>query len=138
MSDQTNSPTRKGQMSKTVTVVLFIFCAIPGLAIFVYFSGLLFASFFDPHPNLPSPIVSAGTALIGMLLMIVGVGKWKQWGYALVFLSIPVSLFSYFLVDPKASAGKLAPGIVAGCVAFVTFYAVRKLYRRMGDRRKLE
>ncbi|HMG35520.1 MAG TPA: hypothetical protein VKM94_16395 [Blastocatellia bacterium] len=118
MTEDTNH-LKQPKSSKVVAAVLFLLCAIPGLVIFLTFSTMLFAAYYDPAPNLPGPIVSAATAVIGALLMLIGVGQWRNWAYLFVFFSIPISLFiCFFLIDPNASSGKLAPALFCrlGCV----------------------
>jgi hypothetical protein len=61
--------------------------------------------------------------------MLVGVGKWRQWQYGLVLLSVPLSFFGYMTFDVNARGGKLAPGIFAAIVAFVVNYVVKQSFR---------
>jgi hypothetical protein len=105
--------------------VLFISCAIPGLLLFLVFSFAIFGRFFDPAGNYPNVSVSVGIVAVSMVLMLIGVGKWGQWSYFLVFLSIPLSLFGYILLDGSGVGGKLTPGIVVGAFAFCVLYMVR-------------
>ena len=120
----------RNQRSRLLTVLRFIFCAIPGLFLFLVFSTALFGRFFDPIGNYPNPLISCGVVAASSVLMLFGVDKWKQWRYLLVFLSIPASLFGYILVDKEASGDKLVPGIIVGILAFLTLYFVRRSYRK--------
>jgi len=132
MSESQRDTMAKPARSKLQIGLFFILFAIPGLALFLVFSALLFAVFFDPSSNLPHPIVSAATAVVGLVLILLGVGKLRQWIYSFVFLVIPLALYGYFLVDRGAVGGKLAPGVFAGLVALVTYYVVRRFYGRRG------
>ena len=58
-------------------------------------------------------------------IKVIGVGKWRQWTYLLVFLSIPLSLFGYILLDGSGIGGKLTPGIAVGAFVFFVLYIVR-------------
>jgi hypothetical protein len=115
----------RDQKSRLLAGLRFLFCAIPGLFLFLVFSTALFGTFFDPSDNYPNPLISFGVVAASSVLMLFGVDKWKQWRYLLVFLSIPASLFGYILVAKGASGGKLAPGIIVGILAFLTLYFVR-------------
>src|SRR5262245_22946401 len=97
--------------SRIVSAALFIFCAIPGLLLLLVFSTALFGHYYDPNFNAPNPVLSGGLAAVGAAMMLIGAGKWGKWRYILVFLSIPLSLFGYVLLDTHAAGGKLAPGV---------------------------
>jgi hypothetical protein len=105
--------------------VLFISCAIPGLLLFLVFSFAIFGRFFDLAGNYPSVSVSLGIVAVSMVLMLIGVGKWGEWRYLFVFLSIPLSLFGYILLDGGGVGGKLMPGIIVGAFAFWVLHMVR-------------
>ena len=96
----------------------------------------LFGRFYDQNFNAPNPILSGVLAAFGMVLMLIGVGRFKQWRYLLFFLSIPISLFGYILLDTHAAGGKLAPGIAVSSIAFLTLYLVRRSYRGSGETKK--
>ena len=127
--ERSNRTERSGR-SRLVAGLFFVICAIPGLALLMIFSAMLLQSFFDPSPKLPHPLVSSAMVALGLVLILVGVDKWRQKGYLLVFLSIPVSLVTYMLIDYHAVGGKLAPGIVTGVVGLIVFYRVRRFYQR--------
>jgi hypothetical protein len=122
--------------SRIVSGVLFVFCAIPGLFLFLVFSTAMFGKFYDQNFNAPNPILSGVVATLGMAVMLIGVGRFKQWKYLFVFLSIPISLFGYILLDTHAAGGKLAPGIAVASIAFLTLYLVRRSYRGSGETEK--
>ena len=126
----------QGHRSHLLSGVLFVFCAISGLFLFLVFSTAIFGRFYDQNFNAPNPILSGVLAASGMLLMLIGVGRFKQWRYLFVFLSIPISLFGYILLDTHAAGGKLAPGIVVASIAFLTLYLVRRSYRGSGETMK--
>ena len=122
----------------------FYLLCYPGLALSIYSLAQLISRFVDLHPKVPHPLISSATAILGLLMMLAGVGKWKQWRYFLVFLAFPVSFFGYVLVEPKLISGgpETVPFEVAGLImftgisTFLTYYAVRRYYRRLESSRK--
>lgn len=79
----------------------------------------LLAAFYDAAANAGhvNPITAGVGIIVGLALMLVGVGKWRQWQYGLVFLSVPLSFFGYIVFDSKAKGGKLVPVIFTTVVA---------------------
>jgi hypothetical protein len=126
---------------RLLTGLLLLFCAIPGLVLFLICSMFLLGFFIDPTPATPSPIWSIPGAVIGMLLILTGTGQLKHWAYSLVFLSIPTSVIAFALVVPKSLiemlepivGNKLGPVIIAGGSAFLTYHLVHRIYRRKKD-----
>ncbi len=121
--------------SNFVKGLLFVFCALPGLALFLASTGLLFAAFYDPRSNIPHPIISATIAAIGMILMLVGIGKWQNWAYLFVFLSIPISTFVYIMFDSQAKGGILGLGVTILSISFVVLFAIKRFYQGKADRK---
>jgi O-antigen ligase len=78
---------------------LFILCAIPGLAIFLFFSVWIMVSVissdFENPPLLLTPLIMSAA----IVLMLIGTGKLKEFKYIAVFLFIPISLILYGLLD---------------------------------------
>jgi hypothetical protein len=128
VDEETKRPRSKRQT--LVQAVLFLFCAIPGLALFFVYGGALIGHFIDPDPYLPGPVRSVAGTAAGLLLMLVGVGKWKKWGYLLVFLSLPASLFLYGWLAPPEFDNTLFLAVFALVCTFATNRAVRKYYGR--------
>jgi hypothetical protein len=69
------SGTIKSERSALTTGLLFVLSAIPGLIFFLGSSALVFSAYFDPSPSLPSPLLSVAVALVGMLMILVGIGR---------------------------------------------------------------
>jgi hypothetical protein len=86
------SETIKSGRSALTTGLLFVLSAIPGLIFFLGSSALVFSAYFDPSPSLPSPLLSVAVALVGMLMILVGIGRLRTPAYALAFLSMPLAL----------------------------------------------
>jgi hypothetical protein len=74
---------------------LFILCAVPGLAIFLFFSVWIMVSVlsseFENPPLLLTPLIMSAA----IVLMLIGTGKLKQLKYSLLFLIIPISLIIF-------------------------------------------
>src|SRR5215813_9478240 len=94
--------TNKSRRSRLTTALLFIFLAIPGLILFLRSSALVFSAYFDPRPSLPSPLLSVAVALVGMLIVLVGIGRLRTPAYALTFISMPLALFLFIVIDRHA------------------------------------
>jgi uncharacterized membrane protein len=139
MSEITTEKGTLPRRSRLVAALLFIFCAIPGLALSIYSLAQIISRFVDLHPKVPHPLISSATAILGLLMMLAGVGKWKKWRYLLVFLAFPVSFFGYLFVEPRLIRGgpEAVTFEVAGLImftgisTFLTYYAVRRYYRRL-------
>jgi hypothetical protein len=122
--------------SKLATWLLFISCGIPGLFVLLVASFQLFVSFYAPRASdlEVSPFLSAIGAVAGAILMLVGVRRWNQWGYLLVFFAIPVSLCVFITLD-RGGRGNVATiaAFVAFC-SFMTLHFVRAYYRTRNQR----
>ena len=119
------SETNQSRRSALTIGLLFVFSAIPGLVLFLGSSALVFSAYFDPSPRLPSPLLSVAVALVGMLMILVGIGRLRTPAYALIFLSMPLALFSFFIIDRNATTGILGPPIFVGIVVFFVYHSVR-------------
>lgn len=123
--------------AQMISAFLFLVCGLPGLLIMMVSSYLLFVRFYDPSASDVHihPLVLTLCAVIGAVLMLMGVGLWRQWAYLLVFAAIPVSLSIFIMIDARG------PGISTGLAAFVvmfsfgSLYLVRAFYRRQNKRR---
>ena len=123
---------QSGLRSKIYKGLLFLLCAIPGLALFLVYTLYLAVHFYAPEGRVPGPLLSSALAIAGILLMLIGVGKWRQWLYILVFLSIPLS-FGVFAAIGLGSGVAFFPAALAGVVAFLTLFCVRQYYARRGN-----
>ena len=119
--------------SRSVLAVALRFtcCAIPGLVILFVCSFQLFVRYYDPAASDVNvhPLLLGTGVLVGGLLMLIGVGRWKQWAYLLVFVAIPLSLYLYIMIDPKGRGGSLSLAAFVGICAFLTLQGVRAFYR---------
>jgi hypothetical protein len=105
--------TRSSVARIAMTSLKFVFFAVPGGFLFV--GGLLIATgelFFElhhPHPNTFKDI-AAGTiaAIIGFPTLMYGLDRWGQWRYALVFISLPLSVWAVSLVTSDKGGVLLA------------------------------
>jgi hypothetical protein len=114
---------------RTATSRLVCF-GLPGFLVWAYFTIGLFAALDSPKAVGIRWFVSFPLALVGLLMMLHGVGKWGQWGYSLVFLSFPASLVMFFWLSDPRSGGKLAPVVVAGVSAVFSYKVVEAFYQR--------
>ncbi len=112
--------------------LLFIVCAIPGLVL-ILVATLMLEAYFDPQTihltNNWHPAVSISVLAAGLLLVLVGVGKWKQWRYLFVFLAIPVSMWIGFLI-PFGGGGKLLFPAFVGLMVFIVYRVVNKIEKK--------
>jgi peptidoglycan/LPS O-acetylase OafA/YrhL len=125
----------QAKKSRLVRAALFLLCAVPGLILLLYSSLALIFIFFDPSVGVYiNPFLYAGGVIFGLILILIGVGKWGQWRYSLVFLSIPVSLLLVFSLELwKVSVDELMVGSIVGIVAFFTLYLVKRSYHKSGQ-----
>lgn len=86
---------------KTIVLkgLLFIFCAIPGLFLFLIYSMWIASSIFAPKMENPPLLLTPVLMATGVVLMLIGTGKLKEFKYIAVFLFIPISLILYGLLD---------------------------------------
>jgi hypothetical protein len=108
-------------------VALFIFCGVPGMLAFVAGSLVLLRDV--PYPA-SFEIALAAVAGIGMLLALVGVGKLREWRYAFVFITIPVSLALVGRLNPRGVMGLFQIGLAVGIPPFLMLHFVNRYYRR--------
>lgn len=90
------------------------------------------------HDGFVSPFLSLPLIFVGAVMMLIGVGEWGRWGYLWVFLSVPVSLSSLFLmpesfwslsiVDAKLF-GITVCGVAVGVASTASYRIVRRYYR---------
>jgi len=114
--------------SKLLTIVLFVFCAVPGVMMFVFSSIILIAEIIDPYSKgQENKFVLLAVSLAGMVLTLIGIGKWNRWMYSLVFLSIPISFWICGLIIPDS--GLLCIFLVT-VSAFLTLTAIRRYYQK--------
>lgn len=113
---------------RLVVGIKFVFCAVPGLFVFLAFSFVLIDQLLDPQDKAPHPFVTAGLAALGLVLILFGLGRWSQWRYALVFVSLPVSVWLYSLLNITLVDPKLDAGLVAAIVGFLTYYIMKRSY----------
>lgn len=81
--------------------------------------------------SLISPFLSLPLLLAGPAMVLYGTGKWGQWGYLWVFLSIPVSIFLISALPADMGGdGFLLIVIIPLIVALATNAGVQSYYKR--------
>jgi len=94
---------------KTIVLkgLLFIFCAIPGLFLFLIYSMWIASSIFAPKMGNPPLLLTPVLMATGLVLMLIGTGKLKEFKYIAVFLFIPISFIIYgFLAEWRILGSK--------------------------------
>src|SRR6185369_2081330 len=124
MSEQENKAV--GRMAPRVFVAIrFIVFGVGGfllmLGAWVFFLDRITSS----YDRSIWPILLAPMTLVGAVLMLYGVGEWGRRAYLAVFLSIPLSMFLWFL--PFYPQEKLA-GVLAPAVVVVAAFLLTKRY----------
>jgi hypothetical protein len=111
--------------------LLFILLAIPGFFLFLFSSvsiidSLIYAS---KHEDL-SLLSYFVLMVIGILMVLVGTGKLKEWKYSIVFFSIPILIVVYgFFVDMGLLRSEIIDFIVFLTVMlFSIYYLIKWLY----------
>lgn len=120
------------QLKTIVKALIFVVAGMPGLLLLFVSSVSLFGAFYDPNAHQSTPVICglSGLLVLSLLLLLIGVGKWKQWRYLLVFIAFPVALFSQILFLPSLD-GKLLPALFAGIISYLVFYLVRCSYKHV-------
>lgn len=111
-------------------VLIFLLCSLPGLCLMVFCFMNLLPVFYNDDAGQINPIAASIGFVAGLILMLVGVGKWREWRYGLVFLTVPLSFFGYIVFDSKIKGGKLAPVIFTIAVVSLVHYLVKRSYRK--------
>lgn len=121
-------------LSKLWVAVRFVLFGVGGF-VFMFVSWVaLLDRMTGGHDFSLNPLLSVAFTVLGAVAMLYGVGGWGRWGYVLVFLSIPCSMFFGLLPMFKHSGkgfGMVVPAMAAG----ITYFVVRKYY---DSRRKKE
>jgi hypothetical protein len=128
-----------GWKTRLKTAFLFVFFAVPGVLMFTFSWILLLASIFKVDKNLPHPIKMGLFCIVGMIFMLVGLGKWGQWRYFLVFLSMPIVFCLSALLIIPLSDGKesiLLLALFACPILFALSSWVRDYYARAEESNK--
>ena len=104
---------------KNHSVLLFLFCGVPGLVLVVA-SSIMFLIITNLHEtNIRLISLAAITLAAGVCLALLGVNKLSEWLYSLVLLAFPVSLLAWgvFLGQVVDSLGPF--GFITSLVLFV-------------------
>ena len=109
---------------------LFLFCAVPGVFLFLFGSIFLAAVIVEPgHASrFPRLIYSLAASALGMALVLIGLRLWGRWMYALVFLALTGGLLLAWLAAP--ATGMEGAGLLGGASAFLVLSYVRSFYRK--------
>ena len=103
---------------KIHSVLLFLFCGVPGLVLVVASSIMFWIITNLYEANMPIAL-TALTLALGVCLALLGVNKLREWLYSLVLLAFPVSLvvWGLFVRQLNESIGPF--GFVTSLVLFV-------------------
>jgi len=112
--------------------LLFIFCAIPGLFLFLFYSLWIAVSIFTPKMENPPLLLTPLLMATGIVLMLIGAGKLKEFKYSVVFLFIPISLIIFGYLEQWRIVGNRTIDIVlfVGLILFFTHYLIIKHYQK--------
>ncbi len=110
----------KSWKHRMIRSVLFLVFGIPGLIIFLISSVLLFTD-IDLYCEGPifNPIFQIIGILIGVLLILVGVNKLKEWLYGLVWFAFPLSFAFWIFLMRTCNFFGGAVGMVCSLFLFV-------------------
>lgn len=119
---------------------LFVFCAVPGLVIFMSSSLWIMIPIFSPGMEYP-PVLSAILLMVaGGVLILIGTGKLKEPKHIVIFLFIPISLIFYFYLEKWGILGGETIGLVLfiAVILYLLSYLTKAHYQkkraREGDR----
>ena len=119
---------------KTIVLkgLLFIFCAIPGLFLFMIYSIWIAASIFAPKMENPPLLLTTVLMATGVVLRLIGTGKLKEFKYIAVFLFIPISLILYGLLAEWKIMGSRSIDIVlfVGLTLLFVNYLIKMHYQK--------
>ncbi len=119
-------------------IIKFIFLAIPGVFLFLFASIYLIGWLLEPQarPILPNPLLTTALTFVGMMLLLIGIGRFHNKLYSLVFISVPISIILFSELDQilQFSRGKglIEMGLFTTGVAFLVFRLVRIHYLKKG------
>lgn len=127
------------------TVVRLIVLALPGLSLVMFCWLALIIEFSYGEPLVMSPLLALALSLAGSLMILGGTRQWRRWGYACVFLLIPIIALIWAVLSPVLTNGPYDPMMVRpkllGMVVFVlptvvTFAIVSLYYKRRVEKPK--
>src|ERR1043166_5045005 len=122
----TSAPKTFGQ--KIWIAARFVLFGFTGFWVMLGFSVAFALRVFEHDQHTVSPFLCVPLSFIGALMMLFGVGEWRQWAYLWVFLSIPISFCLLALIPGTGS--KELPVVVAAAAAFGSYGIVRAYYAR--------
>ena len=86
--------------NKLINFLLFLFLAIPGAFAFIFSTILLIAIILESNKSDVDYFRLIIIALVGAVLMLIGLKKLQQWKYIFVFASIPFGIFIVAIFTP--------------------------------------
>jgi hypothetical protein len=126
-------------LSRLVISLKFLFAAIPGLFLFLVFTGKFFVDISEPGSTFILQIWSSLAVVAGIIMMLYGTGLWGQWRYIFVFISIPLSFLLYgflYSVSNFELFDVSTDIFLFLCVTvLLTYYAVRKSVKKQHHER---
>lgn len=115
--------------SRFQSVGLFVLCAIPGLFLFMMISVILLEQLLAPVAKISRLLIAVTTMNAGMILMLIGIGKWQQWKYLLAFLFLPPAVALYKIAGGDGGKG-VTVALFAAALAFIISFWVRSVSRK--------
>lgn len=127
-----NNERKKIVKSSIVKALLFIFLAIPGLLLFLFCSFCIVVYLFSAKRTMPSIPLTILGLVIGSILLLYGTGKQRELKYIIVFMSIPLSLFIYGLLEKFGifKNDPLAMIVFIGLTLFFVNFLIKYHYRK--------
>ena len=125
----------KSWKRRIVRAVLFLVFGVPGLVLFLMATFLLFTDIgLDCRGPVFNPLAQILCAIIGVLMILVGVNKLKKWLYGLVWLAFPLSFAFWrslmrghnFFGGAVGAIGSLV--LFVSLPPFITLVLVRRVY----------
>ncbi len=127
-------------LKKVIQTILFIFCGLPGLFIFMTGAFSIFFHLQDSMRGHESFSVLTIMYLIlllisGGILVLIGIGKLKKWMYILVFISFPLLIFLFGYISYTLDLDEKGFGwiILAGILTFVIYKIIENYYKKRSD-----
>ncbi|HEX4343391.1 MAG TPA: hypothetical protein VH255_08365 [Verrucomicrobiae bacterium] len=113
---------------KSTKASRFVCLGIPGLILFLYGYGGVFALADGFHSASGSfNFISLFLMVVaGLILLLSGIGKLKQWGYAGIFLSIPVLFFVFLALSKSVILSAFLTFVSAAVFAQVLRYIYKQ------------
>lgn len=111
-----------------VKIVLFVLLAIPGALVSVFSGIILFGKVLSPDKFPGHPLMLISLCFLGALFVIIGIGKYREWLYVLVFFSMPLAFLMYSFINPMLIGGMIPFLLFVAGSAGAVYSCVKKYY----------